>query len=260
VQNKAYKDQGYAFLRKKLIPFIREEIKHCLGTYKADSFYFWADTFLVWNNKEFDEFCDMYSEFRLPFWIQTRPETVTEYRFKRLKEIGLLRASFGIEHGNEAFRNKMLCRGITNEELLNKLAVVSDLNIPISVNNIIGFPTETRELAFDTIEINRHIRSDGVNAYAFTPFHGTPLRKISEDLGYVEKGSLARCINNPTMISMPHFSKEEISGIIRCFVLYVKMPKDRWPDIKKAERQTKEGDKIWIELKEECFNDYLHYS
>jgi len=258
-QKEIYRQDGHEFLRKKRIEGIRLELNHCLKAYKADSFYFWADTFLAWNDSEFDEFCDMYSDFKLPFWIQTRPETITEYKIRRLKDIGLLRIAFGIEHGNETFRREILGRKVTNEVILKNLKVVTDHDIPISVNNIIGFPSETRELAFDTIEFNRKIRSDGINAYAYTPFHGTPLRKRSEDLGYIEKGSLARCINNPTMISMPHFAKNEIEGIIRCFVLYTKMPKSRWKDIKRAESATAEGNRIWEELKDECLRSYMHY-
>ncbi|KJU82089.1 Fe-S oxidoreductase [Candidatus Magnetobacterium bavaricum] len=258
-QKEIYMDNNLNFFRKKSIENVHKEIQHCLKLHNADSFYFWADTFLAWNDKEFDSFCDMYSEIRLPFWIQTRPETVTEYRFKRLKEIGLLRVAFGVEHGNEEFRRRVLQRKVSNKMIIYNLNIVTNLKIPISVNNILGFPTETRELVFDTIEMNRHIRSDGINAYSYTPFHGTPLRILSEQLGYVEKGSLARCINNPTMLSMPHFTKEEIEGLRRCFVLYVKMPKNRWKDIEKAEKLTSQGDIILKELKEECLNNYMHY-
>ncbi|MGO9013555.1 MAG: B12-binding domain-containing radical SAM protein [Dissulfurispiraceae bacterium] len=258
-QKEIYKREGHSFLRKKRIAMIHKELKHCLEVYKADSFYFWADTFLAWTDTEFNEFCEMYSDFRLPFWIQTRPETVTEYRFQRLKEIGLLRVAFGIEHGNEEFRKKVLSRKVSNDMIIRNLKIVTDMGIPVSVNNIMGFPTETRELVFDTIELNRQIKSDGINAYAYTPFHGTPLRKMSEALGYVEKGSLARCISNPTMISMPHFPKEAIEGIRRCFVLYAKMPKRRWKDIGKAEKLTPEGDTIWRELKDECLQKYMNY-
>jgi len=259
-QKEAYRQSGHTFFRKKRIDLIHNELKYCLETYKADSFYFWADTFLVWNDQEFDAFCEMYTEFKLPFWIQTRPETVTEHRLERLKEVGLLRVAFGIEHGNEEFRREMLFRNVSNETILTNLKIVTDLGIPISVNNILGFPKETRELAFDTIELNRGIHSDGINAYAYTPFHGTPLRKLSEELGYVEKGTLARCINNSTMISMEHFPKYAIEGLRRCFVLYVKMPKSRWNNIGKAEALTPEGDKIWQELKEECAQKYMHYN
>lgn len=258
-QIQIYKAENNRFFRSQKIELVRREIEHAIKTYHADSIYFWADTFLAWNHREFDEFCEMYSDYKLPFWIQTRPETVTEDKFRKLANIGLLRVAFGVEHGNEEFRQRLLNRKVKNDVIIKQLNLVNSLGIPISVNNIIGFPTETRELAFDTIELNRHFKSDGVNAYSYTPFHGTPLRKLSEELGYVNKDELARCITHPTMIAMPHFTKEAIEGIRRCFVLYVKMPKERWPGIRKAEALTPEGDQIFRKLKDECLEKYMHY-
>ena len=258
-QMEVHSKANFKFFRKQRTDLIYRELKHCLDRYKADSFYFWADTFLAWNDHEFEEFCEMYSEFKLPFWIQTRPETVKENRFKKLKEVGLLRVAFGVEHGNEQFRQHMLSRRIKNEMVIGNLKIVTDMGIPISVNNIMGFPKETRELVFDTVELNRHFRSDGINAYSFTPFHGTPLRKVSEENGYVAKGALARSITAPTMLSMPQFTKEEIEGVRRCFVLYVKMPRERWPDIAKAEALTPEGNRIFRDLKDECLAHHMHY-
>ena len=258
-QMKIHNEEGKKYFRKSPIELIYEELQHCKDNYEADSFYFWADTFLAWNDREFEAFCEMYKEFNLPFWIQTRPETVKKDRFKKLKDIGLLRVAFGVEHGNELFREKILHRKVKNSLIIDNLKIVSDLGIPISVNNIIGLPTETRDLVFDTIELNRHFRSDGINAYSFVPFHGTPLRDLSEELGYVEKGSLTRSITSPTILSMPQFPKEEIEGIRRCFVLYVKMPRSRWPEIKRAELLDEEGDVIFRKLKEECRENYMHY-
>ena len=254
-----HKAQGDKFFRKQRIDLIKAEIQECIQKYKADSLYFWADTFLTWENREFEDFCDMYSEFKLPFWIQTRPETVRLDRFKRLQEIGVLRVAFGVEHGNETFREKILLRKVRNELITANLKIVTDLDIPISVNNIMGFPTETRRLVSDTIELNRTFRSDGINAYSFVPFHGTPLRALSEKLGLVTKGTLARSIMAPTMLDMPQFGRDAIEGVRRCFVLYEKMPKSRWPEIARAEALTSEGDSIFTQLKSECREKYMNY-
>ena len=85
------------------------------------------------------------------------------------------------------------------------------------------------------------------------------MRKVSEDNGMVEKGKIVRSLMNLTMLDQPQFSKEEIEGIRRCFVLYVKMPKDRWDEIKKAESLTPEGDAIWQTLKSECSANYMNF-
>ncbi len=255
-QNIIYGDNKEQFFRKKKMALVRKELASAINKYQANSFMFWADTFLAWKDNEFEEFCDMYSEFKLPFWIQTRPETVTEYRFKKLKDIGLMRVDFGLEHGNAEFRKKVLLRRGTNEDVIRKLDIASDTGVLYAVNNIMGFPKETRELAFDTIELNRHIKADGMNAYTFTPFHGIPLRSMAEVLGYIAPGEITSSVLKPTMLRMPHWSQSEISGLVRCFVLYAKLPKSRWPDIKKAEESSPEGDRVWHELKQELLDEH----
>ena len=134
---------------------------------------------------------------------------------------------------------------------------VNRVGVPYSVNNILGFPYETRSLVFDTIELNRQFTPDNANAYSFTPFHGTPLRAIAEKEGYIEKGEIVRSIMRPSILNMPQFPQDQIEGMRRCFVLYVKLPKKRWPEIEKAEALTPEGDKIWKALRNEVEQTYM---
>ncbi len=258
-QNAIYGAHKERYFRKTNIEKIKIQIDHLIENYQPDSLYFWADTFLAVSDKEFEEFCDMYSDYKLPFWIQTRPETVTRHKFERLKEVGILRTAFGVEHGNPGFREKVLFRKVDNDLIVNNLNLLHEVGVPFSVNNILGFPRETRELAFDTIELNRRIKSDGMNAYSFTPFHGTPLRTMAELLGYVRKGEITRSCMKPTMLRMPHWSKQEIEGLRRCFVLYVKLPKARWPEIKQAEQLTPEGDRVWEELRNEVMEHHMEW-
>lgn len=258
-QNAIYGEHKERYIRKSTVEKIKEQIDFLIANYAPDSFYFWADTFLAISDREFEEFCDMYAAYKLPFWIQTRPETVTQRKFERLKEVGILRVAFGVEHGNPGFREKVLLRKVENDLIVNNLNMLHEIGVPFSVNNILGFPKETRELAFDTIELNRRIKSDGMNAYSFTPFHGTPLRTMAEMLGYVRHGEITRSIMKPTMLRMPHWSKQEIEGLRRSFVLYVKLPKKRWPEIKQAEQLTPEGNRIWEELRDEVMANYMQW-
>jgi|TARA_Y100000294_G_C8530237_1_gene326629 radical SAM superfamily enzyme YgiQ (UPF0313 family) len=245
------------FFRKKDIKLVYKELKHFKDNYGVEYNYFWADTFLAWSDREFDQFCEMYSEIRLPFWMQTRPETLTDYKIKRLAEVGLHRISFGMEHGNEAFRKKLLKREWKNAPIIEALKIPVRYGIPFSVNNITGFPTETRELAMDTVELNRQIESHNQNLYSFVPFHGTPLRKVCEDLGLVAPDTITKALTDKPMLTQKQYSPEEIEGLQKCFVFYVKMPKSQWGNIKKAEASTPEGQKIFKELKQEYTEKYL---
>ena len=250
---------GKNFLRKKSFEQIQKELAYYKEVLNAEALYFWADTFLSYSNSQLDRFCEIFEDIKLPFWCQTRPETITEEKIRKLMKIGLFRMGLGVEHGNYDFRKQILRRNITNERLLRNLKTLNKCDLPFSVNNIIGFPTETRELAMDTVEINRSIDADGHNAYSFSPFHGTPLRKMAEDMGYCEPSLIARSATKPTLLKMPQFPPEQIEGLRRCFVLYVKMPKSRWHEISLAEKLTPQGDKIWKELRTECAENYMNF-
>ena len=149
--------------------------------------------------------------------------------------MGLHRISFGIEHGNEKFRAEILDRKWKNKDIIERLKIPHKYGVRFSVNNITGFPTETKKLAFDTIELNRHIKADNQNIYAFVPFHGTPLRRMCEDLGLIKPETITKCLTDKSVLNMPQYPPHEIEEIKKCFALYIKFPKSRWPEIKKAE-------------------------
>ena len=109
----------------------------------------------------------------------------------------------------------------------------------------------------ETVELNRKIQADNQNLYSFVPFHGTPLRKICEEMGLVEPDTITRCLTDKAMLVQKQYPPEEIEALQKCFVLYVKMPKNRWNDIKRAEANTPEGQKIFRELKAECMEKYM---
>ena len=227
---------GLSYFRRKSMDLVRREIENHIKQWKVEYIYFWADTFLAWSNQEFDEFCGMYADIKLPFWCQTRIETITEYKLGRLKEVGLDRISFGMEHGNEEFRRNMAKRDYSNEDAIRLMKVPADLGIPFQVNNIVGLPDETRELAFDTIELNRHFDSDSVMCSTFIPFHGTELRKYSEEKGYIKPGVICSVHNaDESTLTMPQWEKADIARLRDVFAMYVKFPKDRWPEIERAE-------------------------
>jgi len=251
------KETGGSFFRKRKVQKIYEDLKYSKEILGIEYNFFWADTFLAWNSRELDEFCEMYKDIHLPFWIQTRPETVSEEKLKKLQKVGLNRMAFGIEHGSEEFRKKMLDRRWKNEDIIKATSIPKKLGIQFSVNNITGFPNETRKIASDTIELNRHIDSDNQNIYSFAPFHGTPLRTLAEKMKLISHETITKCLTNKPQLILPEFPPEEIEGFKRCFPLYVKFPKNRWKEIAKAENLDEEGNRIYNNLKLEHIEKYF---
>jgi anaerobic magnesium-protoporphyrin IX monomethyl ester cyclase len=256
--SKLYRNVGTKpYFRKKNLENIRKELECLVEKWNAEYIYFPSETFLAMSEQEFDIFAEIYSEFKLPFWLQSRVETLNLRRIKILKDIGCHRISMGLEHGNEEFRNKFLKKKYKNSQFISASQMLADAKIALSVNNIIGFPGETRELIFDTIELNRQILFDTTSAYAFSPFHGTPLHKYCIDKGYTSNTDVAGCITTDTPLDMPQLSKDEIAGLRKVFAFYTRMPKKDWPQIKLAEGNDEAGQYAFAELRKRYIEEYF---
>ncbi len=258
-QNTLYKaNVNTSYFRRRSMESVRREMDWLIKEWNPEYMYFTADTFLAWSPKEFDEFIETYSDYKLPFWCQTRTETLNEENIKKLKAVGLHRMSVGLEHGNEKFRRDVIKRNYPNSVINRTFDISAKYEVPISVNNIVGFPLETRDLAFDTIRLNREIIEgiDTANCYAFAPFHGTPLRDLAIENKYLEEDTIGTCLTKGSQLNMPQFSKDQIYGIMRTFNLYTRFPESRWPEIEMAEHETTEGNKIFEILRDEFLAEY----
>ena len=245
------------FFRKKSVERVYEELKFLVKKWSVEYVYFTADTFLAMDDVKFRRFAEMYEEFRLPFWMQTRPETLHEERTGLLKEMNCVRVSIGVEHGNEEFRKRVIHRKVSNKRILEGFELMARAKIPVTVNNIIGFPDETRELAFDTIRLNRQIESDTNNAYVYVPYHGASMRDVCLQKGYITENTKTACLTKDTVLNMPQFPRDEIMGLVRTFCLYVKMPESEFPRIRVAEKFDEEGNRTFEELKDIYYEKYF---
>ncbi len=258
--NTIYKGEvNRIFHRKKSIKRIREELDHLVKKYDPELIYFVVDTFLAMSHKEFDEFKEMYMDYKIPFWMNTRAETITEHRAKGLEEMNMLRTSIGLEHGNAEYRKKYLQRNVSDEVQIRAFEMLSDKKYVTCANCIIGMPDENRSLIFDTIKFMRKLQFskniDATGAYIWAPYHGTPLRELAIKKGYLSKDQITSISNTSySLLKYPEITSAEIQGLARTFSYYVKFPENRWNDIKIAENFDDEGNamhkKLGLEFEE----------
>ncbi|MBI4680529.1 MAG: B12-binding domain-containing radical SAM protein, partial [Nitrospirae bacterium] len=207
LQKKLYVDSGKGgYFRIKQTSRVMDELQYHIKKYRADYIYFNTETFFARKEEDIEKFAKEYSKkICLPFWCQTRIETITEKRVKMLEDMNCDRISIGLEHGNEAFRKTVLNTHFTNKQVIEAFAILEKSRIPVTVNNIIGFPDETRELVFDTIKLNRSIKADSINAYFFVPYRGTPLRQHCIDRGYIHPNTKTNSLMLESVLNMPQF-------------------------------------------------------
>ena len=255
-----YKENtGQMYFRRKRWSTVKQEIDLYREKYDAEYIYFNAETFLAMSRKEFDEFTKMYDTVRLPFWMQTRVETLSEHHVRQLEKVGCNRISIGLEHGNEEFRKRIVGKGFTNQSIIDLFQVLDKYSVPITINNILGFPDETRELIFDTIELNRQLGTDSVNAYIFQPYRGSAMFDDAISRGYIQPDSPTNSPILGSVLTMPTISQEELLGLVRAFSLYVKFPKEEWPQIAIAEKFTPEGDAMFVELSKRYYERFFDH-
>ena len=192
------------FLRTKTMNVLKDEITRTVELYDPEFLYFIDDSFTARKQSDIFDFCDMYEEFKIPFWFNTRPETCTLEMLQRLKEVGAYRISFGIESGNEQFRRKVLTRNVSNKKLKDAFDVIAQSGVAFSLNLIIGLPGETRELVMDTVEFCRTIYGfDTVTVSIFTPYAGTVLRDVAVNNNWLDKNHLTTHTTTKSQLNMP---------------------------------------------------------
>jgi len=242
-----FKEVG-TWSRAKPISQIEREMKHYINEFGVEYFYFVSETFLAMPKKRFYDFCKMYEKIRLPFWFNTRPETIRKEKVKMLENINCHRMSIGIESGNQEYARTMLLRNCSNETILEACETVANSSIELSVNNVVGFPEETREMMFDTINLNRKVNAKSHSCAIFQPYHGTTLHKHCVKKGYIDPNEMSENLTYVSPIKQPHITDKEIEGIAKCFALYTKLPNEMYEFIKIAEKNDKQGKKMFEEL------------
>ena len=249
------KEQG-RYTRRKSMDSLRKELSVMVEKHNPNFLYINDDAFMARPSSEIEAFAEMYQEFKMPFWCQTRFEDITERKLSCLQEVGLYRMSFGLEHGNEEYRRKRLFRNISNKAIVEKAKILGEMNVSYSLNIIVGMPYETRDLIFDTINLAREIETfDSLAVNIFAPYRGTVLRKNAIDEGWLDPTLQATSFIEKSILRMPkpYLQPDEMLGLQRVFPLYVTFPDSYYEQIKRAEIFDQEGNAIFDKLSEQYY-------
>jgi radical SAM superfamily enzyme YgiQ (UPF0313 family) len=208
----------------------------------------------------------MWSKYNIPFWLNTRVEDCDPDKLAALKKAGVYRMTFGLESGNEQYRNDVLDRRGTNATYYEYFDYINASNIPYSLNVIIGMPFETRSMVLDTARmVHRAAGYDGLTIGMFQPYYGAKLRQIAVDAGFLP----ANYINGNTDSDMgggyldswalqmpaPYLQESEVRQLIKTFALYAHFDESRWTEIEQAETNDALYTRLMAEYQAEFFGD-----
>lgn len=226
------------FMRRKSADVIEKELIDHMEKYDPEIIMFIDDSFLARPKREIEEFSNMWSKYKVPFWINTRIENCKPDILDMMKHAGIYRMTFGIESGNEEYRRDILSRNVSQEKYLEHFEYINESDIPYSLNIIIGMPYEKPEMVEDGARLIRSARGwDGITITTFVPYVGTQLRAMSEAAGFVDPEYTAHSgYMEEYVLKMPepYLSHDQALDYVKIFALLAFFPDERWPEIKQS--------------------------
>jgi len=224
------------------------ELAELKAKYRLDYLRFVDESFLNMPIKTLKGLVTLYiNQISLPFIVMTHPSTVTNEKAKLLKEMGCTHVSIGVESGNDFIRNQICNRHITDFQIINAFKNLHDVGIGVTAFNIIGFPHEGRRQIFETINLNRIVKSDVPSVSYLYPFEGTKLYEYCIQNGYLqENDEVPEDYTAASVLKLNSITKEELEGLGKVFHLYCKYPRFAFPLIRLAENDNLISNKIFF--------------
>src|SRR6185436_18942031 len=94
----------------------------------------------------------------LPYYVMTRPDSVTDDTARLLKETGCVGVSMSLETANDRLRNEVLKKQFERADVERAMESLNRHQIPVKIFNMVGIPGETLEDALETLELNARLK------------------------------------------------------------------------------------------------------
>ena len=176
---------GEVYLRQRSVKNVIDGITELLKVHKFKSIRFHDDVF-AFNVKWLRDFRDSYSKHvNLPFHCNVTPSTAKEEILKLLSEAGCTKISMGVQSGSEKIRTKLLHRKHTDEDIIAAAQRIKKYGMKLSAEYIFGFPEETPEDMWKSLDLNDKLDANYTPSFIFYPYPKTELAEYCLKKGYL---------------------------------------------------------------------------
>jgi hypothetical protein len=131
---------------------VEEDLRRLAEQYKPDSIYF-GDSLLPYYSGEWRR---SWGDFRFPFFAMIRADVKPDH-LEWLIDRGMHTCSFGIESGDETFRNKTLNKQLNDEDIYRTVGILKKHGIEYVPFYIVGAPGEKFTVTRDTIDMKDRV-------------------------------------------------------------------------------------------------------
>lgn len=226
VYNRMFKGCG-PVVRKKSVDYLIEEIEQVRAAYPLTAVVFQDDTFIQ-ERDWFVEFADRFpSRVGLPYTCNIRANLMSEEVAEALHKSGCAAVNWSIESGAEKYREKLLRRNMTREQIIETGRLLRKYRIPNRIGNLIGLPGEQFEQMLATLELNIEVKPTLGLANIFVPFPALELTEHALANGHLapeRAKELPRDFFTRSVLNFAPAMHRRIRKLMPLFPIFVRFP------------------------------------
>src|SRR4030042_1044072 len=161
-----------------------------------------------------EKICDEIVQRKLAIhWdCEARVDMVNEHLLQKMKAAGCMALWFGVESGSQLMIEKMHKR-IKLDQTRNAFKTAQELGIMTIANVVLGFPGETEQTAWETLNFIKELNPGDVGFYIATPYPGTPLYEQVKQNGWLKKTDFNYYQTATPTFETPFVSMEKLREI-----------------------------------------------
>lgn len=148
---------------------VEEDLRHLIERYGPDMFFV-GDALIPYYDNAWKS---SWGDLRFPFLAYIRADIQPD-DLEWLIDRGMKGCAFGVESGIDDYRNRVLCKGILDEEIFRTTAILKKHHIPYLPSYIQGAPGETFAMMTETVKFADKVGGHPI-FYEFTCLERGPL-------------------------------------------------------------------------------------
>ncbi|NLB74998.1 MAG: radical SAM protein, partial [Crenarchaeota archaeon] len=152
-----------------------DEMEMLHNKYGQSQFTFYDDAFTI-NRKHTITLCQdiLDRKLKVEWDCETRVDAVDKELLEIMYKAGCITVWFGVESGSEKILAKMN-KKINREQVKEAFKTAQNAGLMTIASAVIGFPGETEETAWETINFINSLNPNDIGCYIATPYPGTPM-------------------------------------------------------------------------------------
>jgi anaerobic magnesium-protoporphyrin IX monomethyl ester cyclase len=163
-----------------------DQIEMLHNKYGESQFTFYDDAFTINRQHVMDMCADLKTRKLNVEWdCETRVDAVDKELLETMRKAGCITVWFGVESGSEKILGVMN-KKIKKDQVREAFKTAQKAGLMTIASAVLGFPGETEETAWETINFINSLNPDDVGFYIATPYPGTPMYEQVKKEGWLK--------------------------------------------------------------------------